>query len=446
MAATTPIAPDAYATHLAEVNKTNSVIATEDILNSNGMLLVKKGCAIKSETALRMLNHKLLKPLETSISVADCITGQHLYDDIYNMIARRPDCRAIHTVLKLESTLLTQVQRYSTHDLLVQKMTVLSLRLQREYEKALFCAWFALALARNMRLKPSEIEAAFIAGLAHDTGMLHINPELVDKAGELTAEEWRAVQSHALVSDVFLSHIKKLPEATRRAVREHHERCDGSGYPYGLVESQLSTVGQIVAMADDLHAIQRKGPPYGRGRAALGEILPILQLNSTVHTYRIYAATIDIFRLAQIAGPTPVADSELGQVATQVIQQYKRLSRWFTAVEPLIKHLDPDDPRHPVRTASLMLERIAISVNGSGLFSESLVRWFEHIRDHQLTTAAAEITEAALMYREIQWQMRQLGRVLELVANEKDGLPEPVCQLVHQALAQMAEPKQTESA
>jgi response regulator RpfG family c-di-GMP phosphodiesterase len=436
MEARDPNTPDSYATHLAEVNKTNAVIATEDIYNSNGILLVKKGFAIKPEIALKILNHKLIKPLETLVNVDDAITGQQLYDHTRKLLSRFADCRAIHDVLKLDNLLMAQCQRYAAHNLLVQKMTVLSLQLPKEYEKGLFCAWLALAIAHHMKLQPSELESAFIAGLTHDTGMLHINPEIVSKTGNLTAEEWRAVQSHVLIGDVFLSHIKGMSDATRRAVREHHERCDGSGYPFGLFENQLSSIGQIVAMADSLYAIRRKG--NGAGESSFGEIVPILQLNSTVHTYAVYAAAIQIFRLAQLQGPKPVAKDHVSQFAAQLIQQRKNLDSRFTAIKPLTNHFSLDHPQRRVRTARLMLDRLWIIVAGSGLFNEALGRWFEYVQATQVAAATTELTEVAMMYQEIEWQMKQLGRVLELIAGEANKLPEPSRQLIRNVTNQLS--------
>src|SRR5690606_25642592 len=171
------------------------------------MLLVKKGFPIKPEIARKLLNHKLVKPLETSVNVDDSITGPQLYEHIQAMLRRFEDCRLIHQSLRLDSLLLALCQRYARHALLVQKVTVLSLRLKTEYDKALFCAWLVLPLAQRLGLTPSDTEAAFLAGLSHDTGMLHLNPELATKTGEYSAEEWRAMQSHTLIADMFLSHI-----------------------------------------------------------------------------------------------------------------------------------------------------------------------------------------------------------------------------------------------
>lgn len=436
MATYDPNLPDSYATHLAEVNKTHSVIATEDIYNSNGLLLVKKGLAIKPEIAAKILNHKLVKPLETSVNLSHTINGQQLYDDILALLSRISDCRAIHEVLKLDNLLLTQCQRYATHSLLVQKITVLSVRLPREYEKALFCAWLSLALAHHMRLQPSEQEAAFLAGLTHDTGMLHINPAILEKTGDYTAEEWRAMQSHTLIADLFLSHVPNIPEITRRAVREHHERCDGSGYPHGLFEHQLCLVGQIVAMADSLYAIRRKG--CDDGEVGLGEVVPILQLNSTVHTYAVYAAAMQIFRLAQLRGPQPVAEHELEQMATRLIQQRTVLDHWFKTLKPLLELFSMDSPLKQVRTARLMLERLWFIVAGSGLFNEALGRWFEYVRQERLAVATTELAEVSLMYREIEWQMKQLGRVLELILSESAKLPHLSREHIQHAVRQLA--------
>ena len=321
-----PLIAGTYATHLSQVSSSRAVSITEDIYNSNGILLIRKGISLSSDITRKLLSHKLVKPLETLVNIDDAISSQKLYEDLHQIFSQFPECRAIHESLKLDAQLLTQCRHYGEQDLLVQKITVLALRMPQEYEKALFCAWLSLALAHYLQLPAAELDAAFLAGLMHDTGMLHLDPAIVHKRGELSAQEWRAIQSHTLIADQFLSFVPGIPALTRRAVREHHERCDGSGYPAGLFESQLCTVGQIVAMSDSLYAIRRKG--RGGQTLTLGEIIPILQLNSTVHTYQVYAATIGVFRTAPLRGSSPLQGSALQACAQYLARERQMLARW----------------------------------------------------------------------------------------------------------------------
>ncbi len=435
MAGYDPLTAGAYATHLSQVNQSRAVSATEDIYNSNGLLLIRKGLPLSSETVRKLLSHKLVKPLETSVHVDDAITSQKLYEDLQQIFTRFPECRAIHASLTLDEQLLAQCHRYGQQELLVQKITVLALRMPREYEKALFCAWLSLALASYLQLPAAELEAAFLAGLVHDTGMLHLDPAIIHKGGELSSEEWRAIQSHTLIADHFLSFVPGISPLTRRAVREHHERCDGSGYPAGLFESQLCTVGQIVAMSDSLYAIRRKGR-CGQ-TLTLGEIIPILQLNSTVHTYQVYAATVGIFRAAQLPGASQLFGPALQTCAQFLAQERQVLGRKFSALQPLLARLKHMSGQGPIQTAGLMLQRLDAIVVGSGLLNEALGRWFEHVARQLVDSAGAELAEATLMYQELAWQIKQVTRVLGLILSTPQALAAEERQMIEQTLLQL---------
>ena len=232
--------PDSYAVHLAELNTSKGVTASRDILNTDGTLLVAKGHPIKAETVQRLLNHKLTQPLETSIDVADAISPQQLFDDITSMLRGDKECLAIHQALDLDEQLRKQCQLYGTFPLVTQKMTVLSSRLPHEYAKATFCAWFCLVLA--VQMGNDGRGEAFLAGLTHDTGLLHIDPAIVNKTGSYTPEEWRekAHWGHCTVD--FAVFVGSLVTTGSRLARTCSTRSiAGPSTPRAMLEMPSTT-------------------------------------------------------------------------------------------------------------------------------------------------------------------------------------------------------------
>ena len=424
--------PGTYAEHLAAVNDTHAVVATEDIVNSRGLLLMAKGLPFKTDMAARLLNHRLTRPLDTSVSIDNSLGAQTLYDAIQSMLQQWPDCLAIHQALRLDSLLIAQCQHFERHPLLAQKLTVLSLRLPEDYHKALFCGWFALALARQQALSPRTCEAAFLAGLLHDIGMLHIDPEIVSRPGPYNAEQWRAMQGHTLIADRFLQQVADLPPGTREAVREHHERCDGSGYPAGLFEEQLSQLGQMVAMADTLYAVRRKGGDDGP--LGLGAMVPILQVNANIHSYAVFAATMGLIRLTELPGLPPVPSSHIESVCTDLLGQYQKLKSRLLAAVSLRELLEPQLQHHHIRMARLIFERLWTIVVRSGSLSDPMARWIEHVGRERLLFAADEMAEVRLMYQEMTWHLLQFGQALNLIARDVAPLPAPLRQALEQVL------------
>ena len=88
-----------------------------------------------------------------------------------------------------------------------------------------------------------------IAGLLHDVGKTVIPNDVLSKPTRLTNEEYQMIQSHSL-KGYELVKDRNLDPRIKMAVLQHHERCDGKGYPFGLDSQNISDFAKIVAIAD----------------------------------------------------------------------------------------------------------------------------------------------------------------------------------------------------
>lgn len=123
---------------------------------------------------------------------------------------------------------------------------------------------FAAALGESMGLPPEHVSALALAGLMHDVGMAFIPPELKLKQGRLTPEEYREVKTHCQRGHSLLTGQASFAPEVLRAVAEHHERQDGSGYPRGLKGEEISLFGRILAVADVFDALTKDRPYKAR--------------------------------------------------------------------------------------------------------------------------------------------------------------------------------------
>jgi len=98
--------------------------------------------------------------------------------------------------------------------------------------------------------------------LLHDVGKLGVSNAVLDKAGKLDAEEWKAVQQHAALTESILSRIAPFSELARVA-GAHHERLDGGGYPRGLMADAITMETRIITTADIFDAITAERPYRG---------------------------------------------------------------------------------------------------------------------------------------------------------------------------------------
>jgi HD-GYP domain-containing protein (c-di-GMP phosphodiesterase class II) len=98
-----------------------------------------------------------------------------------------------------------------------------------------------------------------LAGLLHDLGKLRVPDELLEKPGKLTHDEYSNVQRHSFDTYNILKNIHGFEDIALWA-GQHHERINGSGYPYHLTAAQLSLEARIVAVADVFQALAQNRP------------------------------------------------------------------------------------------------------------------------------------------------------------------------------------------
>ncbi|MGW2524106.1 HD-GYP domain-containing protein [Streptomyces sp. NPDC001617] len=112
----------------------------------------------------------------------------------------------------------------------------------------------SMMIARELGMDDARVEVLRFAGILHDVGKLGVPTRLLRKGGPLTAEERRVIELHPEYGHEMVRGIGFLGEA-RAAVLHHHERLDGSGYPYGLMGSQIPESARVVAVADAFDAM-----------------------------------------------------------------------------------------------------------------------------------------------------------------------------------------------
>ena len=113
---------------------------------------------------------------------------------------------------------------------------------------------YAIEVAKEMGLSPSEMEALQAASLLHDIGKLAVPEHIISKPGRLTPEEFEKMKIHPVVGAEILEHVR-FPYPVVPIVRAHHEKWDGSGYPFGLKGEQIPPGARILSAVDYLDAL-----------------------------------------------------------------------------------------------------------------------------------------------------------------------------------------------
>jgi putative nucleotidyltransferase with HDIG domain len=112
----------------------------------------------------------------------------------------------------------------------------------------------ATTIAQDLGLSPASLVTLVVAGRLHDLGKIAVPMEILSKPGQLTDLEFAMIKTHPQVASDILRPLN-FPEGINQTIVQHHERLDGSGYPYGLAGREISMEARILAVADVVEAM-----------------------------------------------------------------------------------------------------------------------------------------------------------------------------------------------
>lgn len=127
------------------------------------------------------------------------------------------------------------------------------------YQHSLKVAELCLYLARGLGLSDYDSCMLYVAGLVHDIGKLRTPDSILHKQGALTQEEYIHIKRHTIDTEIALKMVFPHSKIGEWAAN-HHEKLDGSGYPYNKTSSDLDLPSRIIAVADIFQALSQNRP------------------------------------------------------------------------------------------------------------------------------------------------------------------------------------------
>lgn len=148
-------------------------------------------------------------------------------------------------------------------------------------------------IAGKMNLSKNTIEFIRIIGYIHDIGKICIPTEILSKPGKISRLEMQMIRNHPFSGYEMISRVN-LPEVIAETIYQHHERCDGSGYPRGMEISEITIEAQIIMVADVVEAMISHRPyrPALGLEAALQEIE---QNSGSLYNPEVVSACVNLF-------------------------------------------------------------------------------------------------------------------------------------------------------
>lgn len=117
----------------------------------------------------------------------------------------------------------------------------------------------SLLIGRACGVSPAELRTLGFGAVVHDLGKVFIPGKVLHKDGKLNEEEWEAVRRHPADGARLLLGVS-APPGVCRVVAQHHERCDGRGYPSGIRGEEIDFNARVIAVADAFDAMTSERP------------------------------------------------------------------------------------------------------------------------------------------------------------------------------------------
>lgn len=164
----------------------------------------------------------------------------------------------------------------------------------------------AVAIAGDINMPPDRVEAIRIAGLIHDIGKIAVPSEILNKPGRLDEEETRFIREHPNTGFEILRNLDGF-ETIARIIHQHHERIDGSGYPRGLLGTEILLEARILAVADTVEAMASHRP-YRSAQGIDAALREIEKSKGVLYDFEVASACLRVIREKGFAfdDPAPV--------------------------------------------------------------------------------------------------------------------------------------------
>jgi hypothetical protein len=337
----------------------------------------------------------LRNPLETCLMAEDGVTPLVLAQSVKALMDEATPLAAL--VKPHAPRIAMEASHLPLHSVVQLLLSTAQTARPAAYGHAIQAMAVAGALMMEHGGSVAEVRLAMLGGLLHDVGELYIDPRFgeADADRRMDFASYQQLVVHPHVGGLLITQLTNYPAVLARAIAEHHERLDGSGYPHALKRESLSPLGRLLAVTDTTCAVLRSESPYlARVSVAL----------------RVVPGEFDLSWVSRIGDAARAQPALHGQLAIEAVQA--RLTRLDAALQGTLDsakegaaQADTPSLKTGMQLASHLLGRLRTGWFASGLWSA------EAIADQD--AAEVEAVEDELYFR-----LRSIERATRLSAGE----------------------------
>lgn len=272
----------------------------------------------------------------------------------------------------------------------MRSITRLHINSQMDFERALFCAWCSLLVAKSLKLPVNNQRLVFVAGLLQDIGKYEsVEPDKMLKCkanSPFMAKlfDHKDQDVHALISANFTEN--NLPELNglSELILTHHARVDGTGFPIHISESQLEIDNQILIIANEISDhLDRLG-----GHNQIQHVLPNIRLNGFLYFRKTHSHWKKLFEpFILVTRQTIEPSIQLANTKTKIAKLEKMHGLLLLTSATLLPH-DYEPSIHVFRS---WVQRLAALSNDTGIFDPRLFSQLTAETQHNAFAVARDV-------------------------------------------------------
>lgn len=399
----------------------SEVYAFEDIRDDTGEKLISSGQKITPDFKEQLMSRKLQKPLETLITANYIISSKDISKEAYSLLEEYPAFKRIFLSAEKEASLLSEVDIAPLPALL---LSVSKNQGKKAFRHTVLVALIARLIGRKLRFEEHEMIMLTQAAVAHDIGELYVDHGAALTETRFTPEEWKQTMVHPKIGALLVKHCTNYDPEVARAICEHHEREDGSGYPRKLVGGQISTLGKVLMVSELLAGVLLK-PNFPIHRALLvlrfmPEEFPKDVLNA-VH---------------RMVAETAVFESEIehefiqwerAKVVIDELAHFEQSLANFLATSGSIIELEV------AKEAMEKIRKIKHAILNLGLALCLNPEQWESLKEDPVIRLEFDVAT-----REIAWRLRDTSRAMVLSLAESNAKGTPVLRAIIERMSQVS--------
>ena len=380
---------------ITDAGERQPLLAKAAIFNAQGTKILEAGTAINAAIYERLMAHKLQLPLEQSLTAKNLLNGGALRESMEVLLDVEPFYARMTASGQQRTLFLEVLEKLPLPEPVAFQLSVVRDARPVLFRNALGAAWTMLWLYHRRTATRYDLSMAASAGLLHDMGMLHLSPALMDRRAELSRDERRQLYIHPVVGRMLLERHHQYSSEVLRAVVEHHEYLDGSGYPQNLMGERISPMGRALALSSVVVSLLGDRHRGGELRLAV-----LLRMNQHRYAPELIRHFMGLLRPEE--DPRSAAVDALDEPLEALHAAYRIASDW---------------PRQATGFEGVTPERLAAMqavTRQVDLFCRTLVS--AGVSPGQLAALgdvsgdAMLMRELTLLAREAAWQLRSLSR------------------------------------